>query len=72
MPLSMGEKIKIVLRRRNMTNTELAEKLGTSRQNLTNKFKRDNFSEQEIIQIASVLNCTFEGNLVLNDTGETI
>ena len=57
MPISMGEKIKIVLKRRNMTTTELAEKIGTSRQNLTNKFKRNNFSEKEIAEIAAVLDC---------------
>ncbi len=72
MPISMGEKIKIVLKRRNMTTTELAEKIGTSRQNLTNKFKRNNFSEKEIAEIAAVLDCTFEGNLILKDTGEVI
>ena len=72
MPISMGEKIKIVLKRRNITTTELAEKIGTSRQNLTNKFKRDNFSEKEILQIAQALHCTFEGTLILNDSGEVI
>lgn len=72
MSISMGEKIKIVLKRRNITITELAESIGTSRQNLTNKFKRDNFSEKEILQITQVLNCSFEGNIILNDTGEII
>ena len=72
MPISMGEKIKIVLKRRNITITELAERIGTSRQNLTNKFTRDNFSEKEIRQIAKALDCSFEGNLILNDTGEVI
>ena len=72
MSISMGEKIKIVLKRRNITVTELAEKIGTSRQNLTNKFKRDNFSENEIQQIAQALNCTFEGTLTLNESGEVI
>lgn len=72
MPLTMGEKIKILLKRRNTTATELAEKIGTSRQNLTNKFKRDNFSEKEIRQIAQALDCTFEGTFTLNESGEII
>ena len=72
MPLTMGEKIKILLKRRNTTATELAEKIGTSRQNLTNKFKRDNFSEKEIQQIAQALDCTFEGTFTLNESGEII
>ena len=72
MAISMGEKIKIVLRRRNMTITELATELGTTRQNLTNKFKRDNFSQKEIAAIAEVLDCEFIGTLKMRDTGEEI
>ena len=45
MPLTMGEKIKIITDRRGITITGLAKQLGTSRQNLTNKFSRNNFSE---------------------------
>lgn len=72
MPLSIGEKVKIVLDRRRMTITELAKSLGTSRQNLTNKFSRNNFSEKEIIAIADILDCEFIGNLKMLDTGEII
>lgn len=72
MPLTTGEKIKIILKRRNITTTELAEKIGTSRQNLTNKFKRNNFSEKEVQQIAQALDCTFEGIFTFNESGETI
>lgn len=72
MPLTMGEKIKILVDRRNITITELAKKLGTSRQNLTNKFARNNFSEQELMQIAKNLDCEFIGQFKMNDTGEII
>lgn len=72
MTLTMGEKIKVVLNRRNMTVTKLADALGTSRQNLTNKFARDNFSEKEIIEISRVLDCEFVGTLKMLDTGEVI
>ena len=72
MALTMGEKIKIVLNRRNITVTKLADALGTSRQNLTNKFARDNFSEKEIIEIARVLDCEFVGSMKMLDTGEVI
>ena len=72
MAISMGEKIKIVLKRRNMTITELAKQLGTTRQNLTNKFNRNNFSEREIAEIATVLDCEFIGTLKMMDTGEEI
>ena len=68
----MGEKIKVVLNRRNMTVSKLADELGTSRQNLTNKFARDNFSEKELSEISRVLNCEFIGSLRMLDTGEVI
>lgn len=72
MPLSMGEKIKIVLRRRGMTLGDLAEKTGQSRQNLSNKMSRDNFSEKDLLEIASVLGCTYHAGFTMNDTGEEI
>lgn len=72
MQLTFGEKLKIILKRRKITITELAETLGTSRQNLSNKLSRDNFQEKEMIEIANALNCTYKGNIVLNDTGEEI
>ena len=72
MPLSMGEKIKIILNRRNMTLAQLAEKTGQSRQNLSNKLSRDNFTEKELYTIANALECTFEAGFFMNDTGEKV
>lgn len=72
MPLSMGEKIKVVIKRRNMTLSELAEKTGQSRQNLSNKLSRDNFTEKEIQAIAAALDCTYTSTLTMNDTGESV
>ncbi len=72
MPLTMGEKIKIILNRRNMTLAQLAEKIGQSRQNLSNKMSRDNFSEKELILIAEALNCTYVAKFTMNDTGEDV
>lgn len=72
MQLTTSEKIKIILGRRNMSISDLAEKLGTSRQNLTNKFARDNFSDKELREIAEALECKFELLFTLSDTGETI
>ena len=70
--ITMGEKIKIMLKRRNITLSELAERLGQSRQNLSNKMNRDNFTEKELIAIAEALNCTYAATLTMNDTGDTI
>lgn len=72
MQLSVIEKIKIILGRRNMTVSDLAKKLNTSRQNLTNKFSRSNFSEKELRQIAEAMDCSVDVLFTLNDTEETI
>lgn len=50
--MGMALKIKIILLERNMTIKELAEKLGTSGNNLSNKLRNDNFKEKELRQIA--------------------
>ena len=55
-----------------MTVTALAERLNISPQNLTNKLKRDNFTEGELREIAAAMDCTFEAAFALNDTGEKV
>jgi transcriptional regulator with XRE-family HTH domain len=72
MPLTFGEKIKVIMGRRGLSITDLAKKTGQSPQNMSNKMNRDNFSEKELKEIATVLDCTFETVFRLNDTGEEI
>jgi len=67
----MGEKIRILLKRKKMTIIDLAATMGTSNQNLSNKLSRDNFTEQELHKIAEVLGCRFEGFFIFED-GEKI
>ena len=67
-----SEKIKIVLLKRKMTVTSLAEMIGTTRSNLSNKLSRDNFSEKELKEIAEALNCDLDMNFTLRDTGEQV
>ena len=66
----MSEKIRLVLAKKNKSKAWLAEQLNWSTSNLYNKFKRDNFSEKELLEIARVLDCTFEASCVLSDSGE--
>lgn len=68
----MTENIKIVMLKRKINIKELAEKLGTTGNNMTNKFKRDNFSEKELHQIANALNCKLDIALIDKDTGKRI
>lgn len=72
MDLSFGEKIKIILKRKGITVTELAAMLGTSRQNLTNKFSRDNFQEKEMVEISQKLGCTYKCVVLVDDTKEEL
>lgn len=67
MNLTMGEKIRILLKRKNVTLVELSNRLGTTNQNLANKLKRDNFSVKELDEIAEALDCTFEGYFFENN-----
>ena len=59
MKLTIGEKIKILIGRQDITLTQLAEQLGQSRQNLSNKMSRDNFTEMEAQEIAAALGADF-------------
>lgn len=70
--MSMSKKIKMLMLEREITQTQLADKLGTTQSNLANKLKRDNFSEKELHQIAEILNATFEGKFILNDIKKSI
>ncbi len=72
MVLTMGEKIKIVIKRRGLTIAQLAELTGQTRQNLSNKLTRDNFTEKEIAEIAAALNCDYDAYLTMRDTGDKI
>ena len=72
MNLTMGEKIRVILKRRGMTVAQLADLTNQTRQNLSNKLTRDNFQEQDIKAIAEALNCEYEAYLVMKDTGEKV
>lgn len=70
--MAMSEKIKIVLVKRKKSVTDLAKALNTSSQNLSNKLRNDNFREEELREIADVLNCDLDINFTLRDTGEKV
>lgn len=53
--LSAASVIKQRLSELNMTQTELAETVGTTRQNFANKMTRDNFSSKELCAIGEAL-----------------
>ena len=70
--MGMSEKIKIVLVKRKKSVTALAKALNTSSQNLSTKLRNDNFREEELREIADILNCDLDINFTLRDTGEQV
>jgi len=70
--MGMSIKIRTLLLERKMTIKELAEKIGTNGNNLSNKLSRDNFSEKELREIAEVLDCDYEATFTMRDTGKRV
>ena len=75
--LTFGEQVKIVLGRKGMTIKELAETIEKetgkkmSRQNLTQRLGRDNFQEQDMRLIASILGCPFQLSIMSGEIAES-
>ena len=57
MNLTIGEKIKVIMNRKNVSMTELAAATDQTRQNLSNKMARDNFTEKDARAMAEALGC---------------
>lgn len=71
--MALSNKIRILLiKRGNISEAELARRLGISPQNLNNKMKRDNFTERDLRAIADVLNCDLSILFKMKDTGEEV
>lgn len=71
MNISVAEKVRLIMKRNKMTMGDLADATGQTRQNLSNKMSRGNFTEKDIKVIASALGCKVEITFTLPD-GEQI
>lgn len=59
--MSMAEEIRILcVKAGNISDAELARRLGTSPQNFFNQMKRDNFTVDRVREIADVLGYDME------------
>ena len=67
MNMTAGEKIRIVMERKKVNMGAMAEGKGQSRQNLSNKMKRDDFSEKELRKMAEVLGCSINIQIIDSD-----
>ena len=70
--MGMTKMVKVMLAEREMTMTDLANKMGKSLLNVSAKLKRDNLSESELKEIAKACDATFVGYFILNDSGKEI
>lgn len=71
--MGMTEAIRIALvKRGNISESELARRINVSPQNLHNKMKRDNFTETDLQEIASALGLELHIFFTNPETGERI
>lgn len=71
--MAMTENIRIALvKRGNLSESELARRMGISPQNLHNKLKRDNFTETDLREIAEALGLRLEIAFIDPETNERV
>jgi len=63
--------IKKLLVDKDMNTVDLANKLGCGTANLYNKYKRNNFSVNELEEIAAALGCELSITFTDKDSGRT-
>lgn len=79
--LALKDTFKILAKDKKVTQLEMAETLGISKQNFSNKVQRNTFSPDELVEIANFLGmeiafvdkelCSEEGKVyVINHTAE--
>lgn len=66
----VAKQIKVLLAYKETNAARLAEKLNCSQANISQKLKRDNFSENEMRQIAEILNCDLKISFIDRESGK--
>lgn len=69
--MTLREQIKVLSIRSGLTISEIARRTGRSPQNFYGRLKRENFSVEELQQIAEAAGCRYEQYFLL-DNGEKI
>lgn len=71
--MGMVQSIRIAMvKRGNISEAELARRVGVTPQNFNHKMKRDNFTETDLREIADALSLRLEISFVDPETGEKI
>ena len=72
MKLSTTEMIRLLAKRKGVPVGYIADCLGHTRQNLSNKMRKNEFKVAELEQIASAVGCHLELHFVDNATGNIV
>lgn len=59
MDYTTSEKLEVIMRRKSVSVTELANRIGQSRQNVSIKFSKNNFTENELKLISAALDIDY-------------
>ncbi|MBR6185347.1 MAG: transcriptional regulator [Clostridia bacterium] len=71
--MGMVEKVRIAcVKRGNISEAELARRVGVTPQNFNHKMKRDNFTETDLREIAAALGLELDISFIDPKTGEKI
>ena len=70
MELSVSEKLRLIMARKKIKVGDLADATNQSRQNLSNKLTRDNFTVNEAQKMAEALGCKLSVVFTDLETGE--
>ena len=71
--MGMVEKVRIAcVKRGNISEAELARRIGVTPQNFNHKMKRDNFTETDLREIAEALGLKLDIAFIDPETGEEI
>ena len=70
--MTISEKIRILARRKGVKLQDLAAATNQSHQNLNNKLRRNNWTEEQTAAAAAVLGCTVETIFTDTATGEKL
>lgn len=65
--MTTSEQIRVLCVRSGISLSELARRINQTPQNFSSKLKRNTISQDEMIQIAKVLNVTYEQYFVLQN-----
>ena len=70
--MDMKETITALCEKRNTNYATVARKIGTTKQNICNKFAKNKFYLNDIEKIADALNCDLRISFIDRETGEAL